>query len=98
MLCEPYFLGGKNLELVFANKMPPSIAPALHSGQKVQMSDIESSQHDTKIVFIDSFCNGACPFSKNTLFEDQIYHLKPMRRSDSCLSPIFLLQNSYSIL
>ena len=39
MLCESYFLGGKNLELVFANKMPLSIAPALHSGQKVQMSD-----------------------------------------------------------
>ena len=48
MLCEPYFLGGKNLELVFANKMPPSIAPALHSGQKVHMSDIASSQHDIK--------------------------------------------------
>ena len=50
MLCEPYFLGGKKLELVFANKMPPSIALALHSGQKAQMSDIKSSQHDMEIL------------------------------------------------
>ena len=40
----------ENLELVFANKMPPSIAPVLHSGQKVQMSDIEGSQHDMEIL------------------------------------------------